>query len=229
MIGKLKSAVVLSTVVFLVSLSSTASASTYVVNRGDTLWGIASSNSTTVEELKSANGISSNIIQPGQVLSLADTSASQDDTNPTPPQPPQPPEPESSEYGEYLEWSQARNIFSRGTVATVTDVSTGLSFEVKRYGGSNHADTEPRTAKDTAIMKKIYGGSWSWSRKAIIVNVDGRDIAASMNGMPHASQSIYNNNFYGHFCIHFKDSRTHSGNSICSRHQAAVKEAAGIN
>lgn len=116
-----------------------------------------------------------------------------------------------------------------GSPATVTDVRTGLAFQIKRRGGTNHADSEPRTAADTAIMNRAYNGSWSWTPRPVIVSINGRDMAASMNGMPHGGQLIRDNNFSGHFCIHFKNSRTHNTNSISSRHQAAVKEAAGIN
>ena len=84
----------------------------------------------------------------------------------------------------------ANNIFTRGSVAKITHVDTGLTFEAKRRGGTNHADCEPRTKKDTEIMKQIYGGSWSWSRKAIIVEVNGKKMAASMNGMPMAALAL---------------------------------------
>ncbi|MDD4493915.1 MAG: peptidoglycan-binding protein [Eubacteriales bacterium] len=143
----------------------------------------------------------------------------------------------------------AEDIFERGTVATVTDVDTGLSFKVKRTYGTNHADCEPLTANDTAKMKKAYGGTWSWVRRAIIVDVDGTKMAASMNGMPHAGlekyaagkyvsgraggfgygynyDSVKNNDFNGHFCIHFVKSRTHGSNKVDTKHQEAVQKAA---
>lgn len=122
-------------------------------------------------------------------------------------------------------WSEASKKFGRGDTATVTDVKTGLSYKVKRYGGTNHADCEPLTKEDAKIMKKIYGGSWSWSRRAIIVQVDGKSYAASQNGMPHGSSSISSNGFSGHFCIHFKNSRTHGSNKVDKDHQSAVKSA----
>ena len=47
-----------------------------------------------------------------------------------------------------------------------------------------------------------------------------------MNCMPHGSGSITDNNFNGHHCIHFTNSRTHGSNKVCSLHQAAIKKAA---
>ena len=115
--------------------------------------------------------------------------------------------------------------FARGSYAVVTDVKTGISFRVYRGGGTNHADVQPATAKDTAAMKQCYGGSWSWNRRAIWVSIGGVKYAASMNGMPHGGGSIQNNNFDGHFCIHFTNSRTHGTNIICPQHQAAIRVA----
>lgn len=131
--------------------------------------------------------------------------------------------------GEMVPWSDVNLIFPRGALATVTDVETRLSYQIKRYVGTNHADCEPLTAEDTAIMKKIYGGQWSWTRRAIIVTVNGRQLAASQNGMPHASHldSLSNNNFAGHFCIHFLGSKTHSSSNVDAKHQQMVKKAAG--
>ena len=121
--------------------------------------------------------------------------------------------------------SDIQKVYSRGTIATVTDVKTGISWKVKRRGGTNHADTEPLTAEDTAKMKQAYGGSWSWNRRAIWVTVNGKTYAASQNGMPHAVYSITDNNFNGHICIHFLNSRTHTGNRLDSAHQSCVKAA----
>ena len=45
-------------------------------------------------------------------------------------------------------------------------------------------------------------------------------------GMPHGdSDSMPDNNFDGCFCIHFLNSRTHSGNRLDAAHQAAVAKA----
>lgn len=117
--------------------------------------------------------------------------------------------------------------FAVGDIVTVTDVETGIAWREKRTGGTNHADSQPLTAEDTAAMLKAYGGSWSWNRRAVFVTVDGVNYAASINGMPHGSgDSIPDNNYDGHHCIHFTNSRTHGTNSVDSAHQAAVNKAA---
>lgn len=126
---------------------------------------------------------------------------------------------------ELIWFSNGDATFKKYTTAIVTDVLTKKSFTVIRKGGTNHADVEPLTAKDTAIMKSIYGGKWSWDRRAVWVEIEGTLYAGSMNGMPHGKEIINNNNFAGHFCIHFTGSRTHATNRVDARHQAAIKVA----
>ncbi len=121
---------------------------------------------------------------------------------------------------ERLDWfSKGVYLFTGTCVYTVKDVNTGKMFKARRRFGTNHLDSEPLTAEDTAIMKSIYGGSWSWNRRAILVLYNGHVYAASMNGMPHGTESITNNNFDGHFCIHFYKSRTHETDTVDSAHQ----------
>ncbi len=136
-------------------------------------------------------------------------------------------EPPEIERGEFLSWEEVDKIFHRYTNATVVDVDTSLSFRVQRRGGTYHADVEPLTTRDTAILKVIYNGQWSWKRKAVVVEVGGRRIAASMNGMPHGSGAIRGNDFEGHFCIHFRDSKVHQSGKENLAHQMMVWKAAG--
>ncbi|GAB6181697.1 hypothetical protein JCM14036_30160 [Desulfotomaculum defluvii] len=135
--------------------------------------------------------------------------------------------PPEIERGEFLTWEEVDQIFYRYANATVIDVDTGLSFRVQRRGGTYHADVQPLTAKDTAIMHVIYNGQWSWKRKAIVLEVADRRIAASMNGMPHGSGAIRGNNFRGHFCIHFRDSKVHQSGKENLAHQMMIWKAAG--
>jgi len=128
-------------------------------------------------------------------------------------------------YGALLVWEEVDKIFPMYATAKITDIYTGNSFSVQRREGSTHVDAQPLTAEDTAIMKKIYGGQWSWERKGIIVEVRDYRISASMNGMPHGSGKIQDNNFPGHFCIHFLGSTIHSGGMDIQHHREILKAA----
>lgn len=130
-------------------------------------------------------------------------------------------------YGRLLRWQEADRIFYRKCVFTVQDVETGLSFHVQRRAGRDHADVQPLTRKDTKVMKIIYGGKWSWKRRAIVVRLGEERIAASMNGKPHGGDGIPDNDFSGHFCIHFLESTTHKSTLPDVAHQMMVYKAAG--
>ncbi|SDI99482.1 LysM peptidoglycan-binding domain-containing protein [Salimicrobium halophilum] len=52
------------------AFATTVSAEDYNVNKGDTLWSISQKYNVSVSQLKSMNGLSSNIIYPGQNLSV---------------------------------------------------------------------------------------------------------------------------------------------------------------
>ena len=77
------------------------------------------------------------------------------------------------------------------------------------------------------MMRSIYGGNWSWDRRAIILTIGGQRIAASMNGMPHGNTYIQGNGMNGHFCIHFYGSSTHGSHSTDPLHQSMIRKAAG--
>jgi len=129
---------------------------------------------------------------------------------------------------ETLDWfkDDVTRVIPKNARFTIKDVNTGKTFEAVRWSGSNHIDAEPRTASDTKTMKAIYGGSWSWRRRPILIMYNGHVYAASMNGMPHGTSTISGNNFNGHFCIHFKNSKTHETKKVDSEHQNAVDRAA---
>jgi len=123
------------------------------------------------------------------------------------------------------DWSDIQKVFKRGTHARVTDVKTGIQFNVMRFGGWFHADSEPLTKEDTAKLKKAAGGSWTWNRRAIWLTVGNTTYAASMHSMPHMSDPVKGNGFDGHFCIHFHGSKVHENSKACPRHQAMVQYA----
>ena len=126
---------------------------------------------------------------------------------------------------ERLDWFDGNeNTIPRGAVFTVKDCKSGKTFQCKRWAGGNHMDTMPLTKADTAVMKSIYG-SWSWHRRPVLVLYNGHVYAGSMNGMPHGTTTISNNNFPGHFCIHFYGSMTHGTHQVDATHQSCVSMA----
>ncbi len=128
-----------------------------------------------------------------------------------------------------IPWSIVNQLWERGENATVIDVETGQSFRVRRLYGIYHADIEPLTKEDTEIMKTIYGGKWSWSRRSVVVQLRNLHIAASINGMPHGGQSIFDNDFNGQFCAHFLGSRVHQNGKVDPDHLAMIKKAGNVN
>ena len=145
-------------------------------------------------------------------------------------------------------WESADKQFEKGVSVVVVDADTGKSFEAVRTYGSNHADAETLTAADTAVMKEIWGGEWSWERRAVTILINGKKLAASASGMPHAGlestpegESVENrsgdfgtgtnldkikgNDMDGHFDIHFLNSRTHGTDIIDEKHQQMVQKS----
>ncbi|SKA90214.1 hypothetical protein SAMN05443428_11054 [Caloramator quimbayensis] len=151
--------------------------------------------------------------------------------------------------GEVLDWwKSARYTFRIGDVAKVTDIKTGKTFKIKRTMGSNHADCEALTSKDTQIIKSIWGG-FTWDVRPVIISVRGRNLVASMSAMPHAGVDaapaykvvsnrsggysrgenldvVKNNGMNGHFDVHFLNSTRHKDGKEDARHQAAIAWAA---
>lgn len=148
-----------------------------------------------------------------------------------------------------LNWfDDVRYIFAKGEVATVIDVETGLEFQVKRTYGSRHADVETLSINDTEILRQIAGGEWNWTRRPVIVVIDGYRIAGSMTAMPHAGRddapanktvrnrsegygtganldAVKDNGMDGVFDIHFSGSKTHTTSRVDKAHQNAVVQA----
>jgi hypothetical protein len=125
-----------------------------------------------------------------------------------------------------MPWEKVNQVVPKYKKFTVKDIETGKQFQVQRRAGSHHADVQPLSAKDTSIMKQIYNGKWSWKRRAIIVISDGEKIAASMHGMPHGAGAL-ENDFPGHFCIHFYGSTTHRTNHMDLSHKLMIYKSAG--
>lgn len=189
---------------------------THTVKSGENAWTISLDYGIPMQELLNANGLNSNsVFSIGQALKIP--------VHNIPVKPTM-----GAQYGEYLDWwTEAQYVLPINKVFKVTDFKTGKSFMIKRTIGANHADCEPLTSSDSSIAKNVWGG-YSWTTRPVLIEVDGRKIAASMSFMPHGVEYIPNNNFDGHFDIHFLNSTRHKDGQIDTYHQNNIKISAGI-
>ncbi len=189
----------------------------HTIKQGDNLWDLSIYYGIPLTELLKVNNLSQySTLTIGQNLTIPVHSIPVKSTV-------------SEKHGELLDWwTEAQYVFTINDVAKVTDFQTGKTFYVKRTIGANHADCEPLTVKDAEIIKEVWGGEYSWTSRAIIVEIDGRRLAASMSSTPHDIQYITDNNFNGHFDIHFLNSTRHSDGLITESHQIQIKIAAGV-
>ncbi|MBU8907615.1 LysM peptidoglycan-binding domain-containing protein [Desertibacillus haloalkaliphilus] len=198
----------------------TVSYTTHTVRSGDNAWNLSIKYGIPMLELLKENNLSVNSsLSVGQQLRIPVYNV--------------PVKPVTSDrHGELLDWwTEARYVFPIGKNAAITDVQTGRTFRVRHTMGGNHSDSEPLTSRDAQIMREVWGGSYSWTPRAVIVHVDdnNRRLAAAMHSFPHADQAIRDNNYNGHFCIHFLNSTRHNDGLIQDSMQRQVRIAAGVN
>ena len=211
---------------------------TYSVQSGDTLWNIAIKHGIPYSELLEVNSLTqSSKIYTGMKLTIPVHHI--------------PIKYAPSGYGELLDWfSEAQYVIPINADFKIVDLQTGKSFNARRTVGSGHADCEPLTASDTEIMKSIWGGSFNWNKRSVLVKYNGRTIAASAAGMLHAGNEgapggewtswrsdnygagtnydyVKGNNAHGHFDLHFYKSIGHSSGTESAAHQANVMRSAG--
>lgn len=223
----------------------------YTVEVGDGLWVISNKVGMSFNSLLELNKLDSDsIIYAGQSLIIdreyksLDTNSSKDKSSTINYS-------ESYTYGEPLDWfKEAQYIIPIGKDFKVTDIKTQKTFNLRRTYGVNHADVEALTSKDTKTIKDIWGG-FSWVRRAVIVEVDGKRIAASLAAMPHAGNdkeprgvnttwrsenygagknldAVKENDMDGHMDLHFLNSKGHANPVLNADHQRAVMVAAGM-
>lgn len=207
--------------------SSNVQTVNYKVNTSDNLWAISQKYNTSMYAIYKSNMLSSYTIMPGQILTIPVNS-----TEIVAPKGIEMMRKRANDkYGDLYTWENARRIFTVDTNATLIDIETGIFFNVKYYGGSNHADIVPLTKQDTSKMKQIYG-SWSWnSKRPMVLHFKQGNtfyqLAVSVTGMPHSTTNVYDNGVSGHFDMYFYNSTSHVNNSISSVHQQNVLSANG--
>ncbi|HPN67261.1 MAG TPA: hypothetical protein PLZ62_01245 [bacterium] len=149
------------------------------------------------------------------------------------------------QYGELITDDDVDQFLSSGDTIDITDLQSGKSMTVQTIGMDHyHADVAPIDATGTDLIREIYnfhdefipwcdGDDWIlWQPNAVTVRVSSdpqnRQIAAAMVGCPHDTDGgITNNNFPGHFCLHFLNSMQHGQETPDCSFQKMVQKAAG--
>lgn len=129
--------------------------------------------------------------------------------------------------GELVPWSEVKTLLTIGTAYTITDFNTGLSFSMAFTGGENHAEMECPDAFNAGIYKEVFGGEYNYSKRSVVIAINGRQIAASLFGWPHGSDGYAANEMAGHACLFFDGSLSHVGSLPDAEHQELVFRAAG--
>lgn len=85
----------------------------------------------------------------------------------------------------------------------IYDYNSGLHWNMHMFSFGKHADSEPPTAQDTAIMNQAFGEP-SWTPHPVwVMFSDGRVYLASMHNNGHEVDHTSGNDMTGHVCIHF--------------------------
>ncbi|GAA0179204.1 hypothetical protein SH2C18_21150 [Clostridium sediminicola] len=191
----------------------------YTVKSGDNLWNVAQKFNTSMDAISKSNMLATDILMPGQIITVpinstevvspAGISMMKKRTN--------------DYYGDLYDWNNARRLFTVGQTAILKDLASGISFNVKYYGGSNHADIVTLTQTDTNKLRQIFP-SWSWTamKPMVLYFEQGgkqHQLAVSVTGMPHSSTDIYNNGLDGHIDMYFYNSTSHVNNTKSDTHQ----------
>jgi LysM repeat protein len=202
----------------------------YRVSSGETLWDITQKYKTSSNAIIRSNYMQVDYLMPRQILTVPLNSTQfvrpvgismvRKKAN--------------MRFGDIYTWDNGRRLFTVGTRAQIRDLGTGLVFNVRYYGGSNHSDIEPLTRTDTDTMYRAFGRRWAWTNKrpVVVSFTQGGiryQIAASLIGMPHGDDRnhITNNGMAGHCCLYFYNAVGHSNPTVDAVSQQNVLRANG--
>ena len=129
--------------------------------------------------------------------------------------------------GEAMAWDEVRSVLAIGSSYLVTDYNTGTTFYMVFTGGENHAEMECKDAFNAGVLRGIFGGEFNFSKRAVTVSVNGKQIAASLQGYPHGEDAYAANDMDGHVCLFFNESLSHVGSLPDAEHQELIYKASG--
>ena len=105
---------------------------------------------------------------------------------------------------QYANWySVIRSIAKKMPDVVIYDPDTGLHFNLHMFSFGKHADAEPPTAADTAVLNQIVGVN-TWTPKYVwVVFQDGQVFIGSIHSHGHEVDHTAGNDLEGHICLHF--------------------------
>ncbi len=148
-------------------------------------------------------------------------------------------------YGTLITNNKIDTFLDSNDIITITDLALNQSFQVKALGMDRwHSDVVPLTKADTQIIRNIYNFTkefvpycpdedWIlWQPDAVTIEISSdplhRKIAAAIDGCAHdIDGGITDNDFPGHFDLHFLDSMMHGKEEVDCSFQKMVQKAAG--
>lgn len=105
---------------------------------------------------------------------------------------------------QYANWySVIRAIAKKMPDVIIYDPDSGLHFNLHMFSFGKHADAEPPTAADTAILNQIVGVN-TWTPKYVwVIFPDGQVFIGSIHSHGHEVDHTAGNDLEGHICLHF--------------------------
>lgn len=101
----------------------------------------------------------------------------------------------------------------------LVDINSNTTLLAKRIGGTNHADIE--FDEENLQTLKSLKENWSWTRRPMLLKLNENTyLPASLACYPHG---YCDQSKLGHFCLHFKNSKTHGTNRIDLKHQKNIE------
>jgi hypothetical protein len=129
--------------------------------------------------------------------------------------------------GVLVPWESVKEKLAVGRSYVITDCLTGNTYELVFTGGTNHAEMESQNEEQLVGFKATCGKEFNYLKRPITVDIDGQQVAASIQCWPHGTDSIGGNGMDGHVCVFFEGSVSSVGNLPDIEHTENIYRAAG--
>lgn len=133
----------------------------------------------------------------------------------------------ASIVGEPVSWDEIKAQLVENKQYSFTDFNTGSVFSMTLINAGNHAEMECSTTADTATFLTCFGGAFNYSKRPMVMQLEGKMISASMQGEPHGEDSVPGNDMDGHVCVYFTGCTSEVGSLPDVEHLTQIRKASG--